>query len=222
MLENPDFREKLRAVADRTDMVLAPPSAPMAVARELVRERYSGPDAALTLRHWRGGWWRWQGPRWVELEQRAMAAGAYEYTESTVYHAGGELKPWAPNRHKVADLLDALAAIVHLPETVSMPTWLDGQAYDGLIVSCANGLLDVGRRELLSHDPRFWNATSVPFAYDPAAPAPKRWLAFLNELWGEDEASIRALGEWFGYVTSGRLDQQKILLIVGPTRAGKR
>src|SRR4051812_515973 len=152
MLEDPEFREHLRAVADGTDNVLPAPSRPMDVARELVAERYTGPDATLTLRHWRGGWWRWQGPRWGELEQRAMAAAAYEFTETAVYHAGDELKPWAPNRHKIADLLDALAAIVHLPETVSMPAWLDGQAYDGLIVSCANGLLDVGHRELLSHD----------------------------------------------------------------------
>ena len=30
-----------------------------------------------------------------------------------------------------------------------------------------------------------------------------------------------ALGEWFGYVISGRLDLHKILLMVGPTRGGK-
>jgi putative DNA primase/helicase len=200
-------------------VVLPPPREPMQVARAFVEDRYKGPDATLTLRHWRGGWWWWQGPMWVEVEQRAMAAAAYQYTENAVY--GDQGKPWAPNRHKVADLLDALAAIVHLPESVSMPAWLDGHGYDGLIVSCANGLLDVGRRELLSHDPRFWNATSVPFPYDPGAPAPGRWLAFLDDLWGDDAASIAALQEWFGYTISGRLDQHKILLLVGPTRAGK-
>ena len=34
-------------------------------------------------------------------------------------------------------------------------------------------------------------------------------------------AAIDALGEWFGYVISGRLDLHKILLMVGPTRGGK-
>jgi putative DNA primase/helicase len=34
-------------------------------------------------------------------------------------------------------------------------------------------------------------------------------------------ASVNALGEWFGYVVSGRLDLHKIMLVVGPTRAGK-
>src|SRR5262249_53347282 len=66
-----------------------------------------------------------------------------------------------------------------------------------------------------------FNATSVPFSYEPAAGAPKRWLQFLHDLWPKDEKSRSALQEWFGYVISGRLDMHKIMLLVGPTRAGK-
>ena len=32
-------------------------------------------------------------------------------------------------------MLDALAAIVHLPESASMPGWLDGTINDGLLTS---------------------------------------------------------------------------------------
>ena len=208
--------EKLAAVK-----ILPPPTAPMDVARGLVTERYVGAHEALTLRHWRGGWWNWQGPKWVEIEQRAMSAAAYRFTEKAVYPAGKKKVPWDPNRRKISDLLDALAAIVHLPESVSMPARLDGSAYDGLMVSVANGLLDVARRELLPHDPRFFNATSVPFDFDPDALDPERWEDFLDDLWGDDLDSIEVLSEWFGYVISGRLDLHKIMLLVGPTRAGK-
>jgi putative DNA primase/helicase len=82
-------------------------------------------------------------------------------------------------------------------------------------------LLHVGTRELLRHVPHFWNTVSVPFAYNVAAPEPRRWLAFLDELWPDDPDSIAALQEWFGYVLSGRTDLHKILLQVGPTRSGK-
>jgi putative DNA primase/helicase len=61
----------------------------------------------------------------------------------------------------------------------------------------------------------------VPFDYDPRAPQPERWLAFLNQLWPHDPQAIAVLGEWFGYVISGKLDLHKILLMVGPTRGGK-
>jgi hypothetical protein len=79
----------------------------------------------------------------------------------------------------------------------------------------------VERRELLEHTPRFFNVTAVPFDYEKDASEPSRWFGFLHDLWGEDADSVKALQEFFGYVVSGRLDMHKILLVVGPTRAGK-
>jgi putative DNA primase/helicase len=128
---------------------------------------------------------------------------------------------WEPNRNKIANLLEALMARCHLDETVNQPAWIDVPNTGALIVSCANGLLNVTNRTLHPHTPQFFNQTAVPFNFDPTAPAPERWLAFLNELWPDDADSIAALQEWFGYVISGRLDLHKILLLVGPTRAGK-
>jgi putative DNA primase/helicase len=209
-----------------TDGELLPgPDSPMEVARILVASRYTHASEATTLRYWRGGWWRWQTTRWLELEQRAVAAAAYAFTEHACYEKptknGVRIEPWAPNRYRIMNLLDALAAIVYLPEEVAMPAWLDGRADDGLLVSTANGLLDVRTRTLLAHDPSFFNATSVPFAYQPGAGPPRRWQSFLRALWPADAESVAALQEWFGYVISGRLDLHKILLLVGPTRAGK-
>jgi putative DNA primase/helicase len=208
-----------------TEVVVAtlpPPNAPMEVARKLAALDYTHePTGAPVLRHWRGGWWLWQTSRWTEIEHRAARASAYAFTEHAVYiNAKGEPNQWAPNRHKIADLLEALAAVCHLPEAVVQPGWIDG-GHDGVIVACSNGLLDITTRTLLDHDPRFFNQTAVPFPYDPAAATPKRWLAFLGELWPSDRDSIAALQEWFGYVVSGRLDLHKILLLVGPTRGGK-
>jgi putative DNA primase/helicase len=202
---------------------LSAPSKPMAVARQLAAVDYTHPERALRLRHWRGSWWSWHTTAWAELEQRAVASAAYTFTEHATYWdpKTGQATAWAPTRHKIGDLLDALAAIVHLPEETLSPGWLDGRTYDGLLVSCANGLLDVSRRELLPHTPAFFNATSVPFPYDADALEPTSWLRFLENLWGDDADSVGALQEWFGYVVSGRLDLQKILLLIGPTRAGK-
>src|SRR4051812_30070226 len=84
------------------EVELPPPQAPMEVARTLVRALFTHLSGELTLRHWRGGWWAWQGPCWVEVEQRAIEAAAYRATERAVYWSGHELKPWLPNRHKIA------------------------------------------------------------------------------------------------------------------------
>jgi hypothetical protein len=53
-------------------------------------------------------------------------------------------------------------------------------------------------RKLLDHTPRFLNLVSVPFDFDPATPAPTRWLRFLDDLWGDDADSIGTLQEFFG------------------------
>jgi putative DNA primase/helicase len=62
---------------------------------------------------------------------------------------------------------------------------------------------------------------SVPFAFDPKAPEPKKWIAFLRELWGDDHETIGALQEMFGYLVSGDTRQQKMFLLIGPKRGGK-
>ncbi len=199
--------------------LLPPPSAPMQVARKLIAADYTHPEG-LTLRHWRGAWMRWERSRWVEVEDRAIRADAYKFTEAAVYLDKDDVKPWAPNRHKIANLLEATAAVAHLPEGLAQPSWIEG-AEAGTIVACANGLLDVEGRELLAHTPRYFNTCAVPFAYDSEAPHPGRWFGFLNDLWPEDADSIAALQEWFGYIVSGWTHLHKILLLVGPTRAGK-
>jgi putative DNA primase/helicase len=202
------------------ERLLPSPSDPLAVAREFIQEHFT-PNGVLTLHYWRSGWWEWQTSHWKEIDDRAIRAKLYSYTEHALYILGPKSVPWSPTRRKISDLADALAAICILDGDRDQPCWLDDRAEPGIIVAVANGLLDVERRQLLPHSPLFFNQTSVPFAYDPNAPEPRRWLDFLGELWPDGADAIDVLGEWSGYVVSGRTDLHKILLMVGPTRGGK-
>ena len=161
--------------------------------------------------------------RYKRQRDGAVRSILYRFTEHALYHdASGRLHRWAPNKRKIGDLVDALTGICLLPNDVDQPNWLDGEtAEDSVIVSVKNGLLDVGRRRLIPHTPDFFNQTSVPFDYDPKTPEPRRWLDFLGQLWLDQPDAIDVLGEWFGYVISGRTDLHKIMLMVGPTRGGK-
>jgi putative DNA primase/helicase len=69
--------------------------------------------------------------------------------------------------------------------------------------------------------PALFNLITVPLDYDERATEPTEWLEFLDSVWGADEAAIELLQEFFGYVLSGRLDMQKLLILIGPTRSGK-
>jgi putative DNA primase/helicase len=205
--------------------MLPPPSNPMAVARELVADYQEGDH--LTLRRWRGSWMQWQGTYWAEAAEAATESWLYRCLEHAQYTDESRKvrvdKPWEPNRRKVADVAAAIAAVTHLADSIDPPAWLgeDGPAPAGEIVACTNGLLHVGTRHLHKHTPEFFGIVAVPFPYDRRARRPARWLKFLADLWPDDQDSIAALQEYFGYVLSGRTDLHKILLLIGPTRSGK-
>ncbi|MBT2511038.1 NTP-binding protein [Streptomyces sp. ISL-98] len=200
----------------------------MAVARRVIPD-WQSPDGRLTFRRWRASWMRWNGSCWREAEEAQIRKAMYTRLEHAVYQAPGkdgqtEERDWAPTKQKIGNLLDALGSITLLPTDTDAPAWIDDQGDtgrdEGPIVACVNGLLRIRDRALLPHVPAFFNLVSVPFAYDPGASAPT-WEGFLHQVWPDDPDAITALQEWFGYILSGRTDQQKILLIVGPSRSGK-
>jgi putative DNA primase/helicase len=219
VLESFDDDERDRSDAQEGGL-LPPPNQPMAVARVFVA-RHAMHGDLFKLRYWRGGWWTWRTTHWAEVGEGHVKSALWQFTEHARYPKGLNAAPWAPTDHKIHDLTSALKAICILDDEQDQPGWLDGRGTSGMIVSVANGLLDVERRRLIPHAPSYFNQTSVPFNYDPNAPAPRRWLAFLAELFPGEQAAIDALGEWFGYVVCGRTDLHKILLMVGPTRGGK-
>ncbi|MEW2319507.1 DNA primase family protein [Streptomyces bauhiniae] len=209
---------------------LPPPSNPLAVARRLLPD-WQTEDGQLVCRRWRGSWMRWNGSHWREVDEAQVRKAMYERLEHSVYlvpvkDGKVEERDWAPTKQKISNLLDALGSITLLPTDMDAPAWFDsdGTGPDttgwGPIVACENGLLRIRDRALLPHTPGFFNHVSVPFAYDPDATAPE-WERFLAKLWPDAPDAINALQEWFGYVLSGRTDQQKILLMVGPSRSGK-
>lgn len=204
------------------------PSNPMAVARHLLPD-WQAEDGTLLRRRWRGSWMAWQRTHWAEVDENEVRAALYRRLEHCIYPTGAEkdgvpeLRAWAPTKQKIGNLLDALAAVTLMPSRNDAPGWT-GPAADigdqGPIVACGNGLLRIRDRELLSLTPDFFNLVSVPFPYQPGARAPT-WTAFLAKVWPGNPEAIRALQQWFGYVLSGRTDQQKILMMVGPSRSGK-
>jgi putative DNA primase/helicase len=201
-------------------LLLPPPNEPMAVARLFV-EMHCQHERLLTIRCWNGSWWTWRVAHWSEVHERTVRSLLYHFTENALYlDAKGGPVPWAPTRRKVGDLLEALAAICILPQDFAQPCWLNNRA-SGQIVAVANGLLDIDSERLHPHTPLYFSTVSVPFAYDPAAPEPRRFLDFLDALWPQEPEAIDALAEWCGYVISGRTNLQKMLLMVGPTRGGK-
>jgi putative DNA primase/helicase len=203
-------------------VVVPAPSNPMGVARLFVETHYRDERAPRLLHH-RGLFYAWAGSHWPEGEARAVRSELYQWLERANYWKGNGLAPFDPTRGKVADLMEALAAIAHVSEHVAPPTWVTGSAPwpAAETVAMANGLLHLPTRTIHPHTPAFFNEHVLPFEFDPKAPTPKRWQQFLSELWEDDRESIDLLAELMGYILAGGTAQQKIFMLVGPKRTGK-
>jgi putative DNA primase/helicase len=218
------------------------PTAPYAVALQLYQEHLSNKGLAY-LAAWRGGWMAWQQTHWVEIDAAALRQSIYAALSNAQYWYVttkiAEWRNWNPDRHKIANVLEALAAVVHLSSDIDPPEWINTlhvaqtrqltttpsidmtQTPASQVISCDNGLLNLPTRRLHDHTPALFNLVHVPFEYDPHALDPTTWLDFLASVWDDDEDSITLLQQYFGYVLSGRLEQQKLLALIGPSRSGK-
>lgn len=206
---------------DTTLTIVPPPSNPLGVAREFVIANYHD-DRTPRIVHHRGLFYEWATTHWVEAERRAVRAHLYRWLGEAVYEKHESFVPFDPTRTKVANVLEALEAEVHLPDRVEGPAWIDDPELPaGDIVSVKNGLLELSTRSLHPHSPLFYNSYCLPFSFDPEAPAPARWHRFLAELWEDDQESINTLAEVMGYIVAGGTEQQKIFMLVGPKRTGK-
>lgn len=212
-------------------VMFPPPSAPLDVARQLYEDFTR--QGLQTLLHWRGEFMRWHGSNWSEFDAAELRSHVYHVLGDAEYEheitvkgvTATEDRPWRPDKRKVANVVEALAAVGHLPSHNDPPSWIAAhsaaETSAAQMISCRNGLLDLSRRVLVGHTPALFNLVSVPFDYQPDPGEPRAWLDFLTTIWPDDPESVALLQEYLGYVLSGRTDMQKMLLLIGPTRSGK-
>jgi putative DNA primase/helicase len=198
------------------------PAAPLDSGREFIRRHHTqGP--LRTLLHQNDTFFQWQGSHYRETAEEEIRACLWQFLDTAFMMKDEKLAPFNPNRARVANVLEAVAAEAQIPTDRTAPVWLDGrEAPDpGELIAFANGLLHLPRRKLLSHTPALFCMNALPFDYKPAAPQPEAWLDFLDTLWGEDGESIATLQETFGLFLTGETRHQKAFLLIGPKRSGK-
>jgi putative DNA primase/helicase len=204
------------------------PNAPRDCAREFAR-RYHYLDNIPTLHHHNDTFYAWSGRHYPELEGNALRASVYSFLGAAKCRVRDRLDPTKlrlvpikPRTVMVNNVLDALAAVTHLPITKAPPLWLGEELVPPMeVVPCANGLLHLPTGRLFNHTPEFFSHSVLEFEYDAHALEPETWLKFLDSLWGEDRESIEALQEFFGLCLTEETRYQKGFMVIGPARSGK-
>jgi putative DNA primase/helicase len=96
------------------------------------------------------------------------------------------------------DVLPTRNALVHLP------SFVEGEATASV-----------------KPTPAFFSTYALDYDFDPRAPCPEHFHAFLESIWPGDHEQKDALQEWFGYLLTPDTSQQKIAFMVGPPRSGR-
>lgn len=177
-----------------------------------------------TLVRWARAWWRYDGTRYVELDDELLDRDIIGFLDVvSVPKVSRQTNMVSQERvtSKSKTVREVAKALHHVMPAIagSAPRWIEPGPDDCIAVR--NGILDANTRTLLPATPSFFSTTCIGCSYEPEAPQPERWLAFLHDLWGDDTESIRALQQIFGYLLTGDTSQQKLFALIGPPRSGK-
>lgn len=187
--------------------VIPPATMPGLVASSYVRD--GGCDR--TLRHWRGGWYVWAGTHYTELDDDDLRTEVRRWLEnSSCLDKEGYPKPWAPTIRSTSEVVSALAADpdVHMSRDADK---------GGFGIPFENGVLQLDG-QLQPHNPNVMRTWCIAAEYQPDAQCPE-WEKFLSTALAPDQELLAQ--EWSGYVISGDLKAQKVMLLHGAGRAGK-
>lgn len=172
-------------------------------------------------------------PEWMRGRLRAVLRGMYYVKMRKPDNPVYELKPWPSKVGDLREVEAALADLLKVDGEVATTARELPDAYgqmrrvypaDGTLALCRNGVLDLNTGKLVSNTPLWFSLSRIEANYDhsldPAAGGTE-WMGMLMDQWADDPAAIACLGEWFGYVLSGRTDKQKAMFIRGVTGSGK-
>ncbi|TIX17237.1 MAG: hypothetical protein E5V41_11455 [Mesorhizobium sp.] len=206
-----------------TPRLILDPADPMRSAKSMVAARYTDDKRLRTLQRHRSTFWVWNGAHYAIADDEHIEADVWEFLALAQQPGKLGLEKFKPNSARVADVAKALRAAARLSNAVSAPAWLDDdpERPASEFMAVKNGLLHVPSGEIWEPTASFFNTSSSNVLFNPDATEPSRWLAFLKQVFVDDQEAVDALQEWFGYTLLPDTSQQKILLIVGPRRSGK-
>lgn len=197
------------------------PSDPLPSARTFILRE------APHLMLYNGDWLDYDGAAYRDVEDGIIESRVCSFLERAkrreLKDKKWETVPFKPTGAKLSDVLRMLkSAAIRARDKFEPPCWIgESGPPPREIISCANGLLHLPTGTLHPATPTFFTLNALEIAYDPNAPEPREWLAFLGQLWPTDPDSILVLQEVFGYLLVPDTSQQKVFFLKGPPRSGK-
>ena len=208
---------------NKIDTALLNSDKPFDISKEWLHRDYTMANF-ITLRRYKQNWYGFREGVYQQIEEEALRGQIYRYLENK-YHTksntnGGVTDiPINPTRNLVSDILDA---------TNAPPLWLQwtGRAKPDELIIFKNGLLNItkylnGKENCFYRaTPEFFTLTSIPHIFSPEIQLDSEIQEKLLEILIEED-KILLFQEWAGYLLLASQKYEKLMLFVGPKRAGK-
>jgi putative DNA primase/helicase len=163
--------------------------------------------------HSTGAWFRWNGVYWAKNQTGIALQWARELARRLAENQD-ERKRYITHKTAFASGVERFAKVdPKIAVTIDYwdaDPWLLGTP--GGTVDLRTGLL----RDSLQHDGITKSTEVAPLAEDCP-----RWLQFLSETTGDDQALIRFLQQWCGYALTGLTREHALVFVYGPGGNGK-
>ena len=187
------------------------------------RDKYSHPEG-FTLRYYASDFYCWSENHYHRMDKDSIGGMVLNWLTRSAVSIVKDKSRWFPaNSKNTNDVVEALKSACLLPVEVKSGAWLgDGEMSTTTPpIFAQNCVYDWKTGDKYAHTPLWFNQSCLNTAIIDDAPTPIRWNWFLNELWGDEQASKDLLHEFMGLCLTMDTSFQKMLLFVGPTRSGK-
>jgi putative DNA primase/helicase len=177
-----------------------------------------------------GGWFVWDGTRWLldetgEVIRRAketvrrirMEAKQIQALSEEQMNYKKELEKHArasESRHRISNMIELAKSELGIPLQVDQ---LDAQPW---LLNVKNGTINLETGQLQEHRREDLISKLAPVEYNPDAQCP-RWLAFLEQIMGGDTELIEFLQKAVGYTLTGDTREQVMFFLYGSGANGK-
>jgi putative DNA primase/helicase len=197
-------------------------------AEAFIRDFYTHPDGQK-LYFFAGMIMVWRDGRFIEVEDAAIRNQIQPWLHDALKYIVDRstqemiLVDFDANPGTVKQAFDTVCNHAYLEATTPTPSWLSGTALapPDELLPCKSKLLHLPTGKEYPSTPRFFSVNALDYDPDPIETMPEAWFKFLEQVFGEDDDSVRLLQEWMGYCLVSDTSQQKMMLMVGPRRSGK-
>lgn len=180
----------------------------------------------------RGGWHEWDGKKWtpVDVENliratkdvfRWASAEAFRSTDKVWQDSAVTNYFNSQNRGKAAAAVELLRAKLEGGSGLAVPR--ETVDTDRWLVNCGNGIYDIKSGELRPHDRALLLTKFAPCNYVPGTESAmvRKALEWAFAEQPDPQACYDYLMSWFGYMATGDVSAQKLLVLFGNGQNGK-